>query len=80
VLTRPTNSVKSFVRVKIREHVRITQGEVEMDDLIKPFRVALEALDRIGAERVFQQALMRMSPIQAVEQVVVPALEQVGTA
>ena len=51
-----------------------------MDDLIKPFRVALEALDRIGAERVFQQALMRMSPIQAVEQVVVPALEQVGTA
>ena len=51
-----------------------------MDDLIKSFRVALEALDRVGANRVFDQALTRMSPINAVEQVVVPALEQVGAA
>ena len=43
-----------------------------MDDLIKSFRVALEALDRVGANRVFDQALTRMSPINAVEQVVVP--------
>ncbi len=51
-----------------------------MDDLVKPFRDALEALDRVGAEAVFQQALKGQSPIGAVERVVVPALEQMGEA
>lgn len=50
-----------------------------MEALIKAFRESLEALDRVGAERIFQQALTSMSPIKAVEQIVVPALEQVGT-
>lgn len=51
-----------------------------MDELVKPFRDALEALDRVGAEAVFQKALAGLSPIAAVERVVVPALEQMGEA
>ncbi len=51
-----------------------------MNELIKPFRESLEMLDRIGAESVFKQALTTLTPIQAVEQIVVPALEQVGEA
>ncbi len=51
-----------------------------MNPLIKPFRESLEMLDRVQAESVFQQALTTLSPIQAVEQVVVPALEQIGAA
>jgi methanogenic corrinoid protein MtbC1 len=51
-----------------------------MNELIKPFRESLEMLDRVTAENVFKQALTTMTPIQAVEQVVVPALEQMGAA
>ncbi len=51
-----------------------------MGELVKAFREALESLDRIGAESIFQQALEQMTPIKAVEQVVVPALEQLGQA
>lgn len=51
-----------------------------MEELIIPFRESLEAVDRVGAERIFNKALLRMTPIQAVEQVVVPALELVGAA
>ena len=51
-----------------------------MEALIAPFRESLESVDRVGADRIFKQALIRMTPIQAVEQVVVPALEQVGAA
>lgn len=51
-----------------------------MHALVKPFRDALESLDRVGAEGVFKQALTTLPPIQAVEQIVVPALEQVGNA
>lgn len=51
-----------------------------MENMITTFREALEALDRVGAERIFQQALTDMTAIQAVEQLVVPALEQVGAA
>lgn len=51
-----------------------------MHELVKPFRAALESLDRIGAENVFKQALTGLTAIQVVEQVVVPALEQVGNA
>ncbi len=51
-----------------------------MDTLIKPFREALESLDRVQAESLFQRALGQHTPLEAVEQVVVPALEQIGTA
>jgi methanogenic corrinoid protein MtbC1 len=51
-----------------------------MHALSAPFRAAIEALDRVTADRVFAQALEQLTPLQAVEQVVVPALEQVGAA
>ena len=51
-----------------------------MNAMVKPFRQALESLDRVGAEAVFDAALARLSPIQAVEAIVVPALEQIGAA
>lgn len=49
-------------------------------DLLKLFRDALESLDRVGADIIFRQALTTLTPIQAVEQLVVPALEQIGVA
>ena len=49
-----------------------------MDELITPFRDALVTLDRSGAESLFQQALASHSPLTAVEQLVVPALELIG--
>ena len=51
-----------------------------MNELIKPFRESLEMLDRVSAENLFKQALSTLSPIEAIEQVVVPALEQIGAA
>jgi methanogenic corrinoid protein MtbC1 len=51
-----------------------------MEELIKPFRESLESLDRVRAEALFRQALTSLTPIAAVEQVVVPALEQIGAA
>jgi methanogenic corrinoid protein MtbC1 len=54
--------------------------EREMNELIAPFRDALITLDRVGAEAIFQRALAGMKPVEAIEQVVVPALEQVGQA
>ena len=51
-----------------------------MNELTTPFRNALETLDRVAADALFQQALARLKPIQAIEQVVVPALEQIGAA
>ena len=51
-----------------------------MNEFILPFREALESLDRVKAERAFSEALNYLTPIQAVEQVVVPALEQIGAA
>jgi methanogenic corrinoid protein MtbC1 len=50
------------------------------NELIQPFREALIALDRVSADRIFNQALSTSSPIKAIEGVVVPALEQVGAA
>jgi methanogenic corrinoid protein MtbC1 len=50
-----------------------------MKELIKSFRESLESLDRIRAEALFQQALTTLTPIEAVEQIVAPALEQIGT-
>lgn len=51
-----------------------------METQIARFRVALETLDRVSADSIFQQVLLEQSPIEAVEKVVVPALEQIGAA
>jgi len=51
-----------------------------MEAWVRQFQEALESLDRIGAERIFQSALQEMTPINAVEQIVAPALEQVGAS
>jgi methanogenic corrinoid protein MtbC1 len=51
-----------------------------MNPWIVPFQEELEKLDRIGAQRVFTEELSRFTPIQMVEQVVVPALERIGAA
>lgn len=45
---------------------------------VQSFRQALESLDRIQAEALFQKALSGSSAIEVVEQLVVPALEQIG--
>lgn len=49
-----------------------------MEGQILSFREALEALDRLQAEAVFREALSRLTPMEAVERMVVPALEQMG--
>jgi methanogenic corrinoid protein MtbC1 len=51
-----------------------------MNDLIAPFQQSLVALDRIKANALFTEALATLTPIEAVEQLVVPALEQIGAA
>lgn len=51
-----------------------------MNEWIVSFRAALETLDRLGAESVVNQALTHLSPIQVIDQVVVPTLEQIGLA
>jgi methanogenic corrinoid protein MtbC1 len=51
-----------------------------MQALVTQFRHALESLDRVGAELVFKSALANLPPVQAVEQLIVPALEQIGQA
>lgn len=47
-------------------------------EAVENFRNALEALDRVAAETCFQQALTETAVIDAVESLVVPALEQIG--
>ncbi|MDD2800762.1 MAG: cobalamin-dependent protein [Methylococcales bacterium] len=49
-----------------------------MGELIQDFQKALVSLDKIKADALFQQALLSHSPIEVVEQFVVPALEQIG--
>ncbi len=51
-----------------------------MDTSVAMFREALESLDRVKADSLFQGILLEQSPIDAVERVVVPALEQIGAA
>lgn len=46
--------------------------------LIQDFQEALLSLDKIKADALFQRALSSHSPIEVVEQFVVPALEQIG--
>ncbi len=49
-----------------------------MEQEIDRFCAALEALDRVRAEAIFYGALARMPPVQAIERLVVPALDQMG--
>ena len=51
-----------------------------MNEWTAAFREALETLDRIGAESVAKEAQSELTPLQVVDQVVVPALEQIGLA
>lgn len=51
-----------------------------MQALVRQFRQALESLDRVEAEAVFKTALGQLPPVQAVEQLIVPALAQIGQA
>ncbi len=49
-----------------------------MDDLKSELHHALESLDRLRVEELFQKAVSHGSPMQAVEKVIVPVLEQLG--
>lgn len=49
-----------------------------MQNSVQSFRNALESLDRVQAEALFQQALSGGPVIEVVERFVVPALEQIG--
>jgi len=51
-----------------------------MSEIVTQFRDALTSIDRLQAEALFQEALVEHSPIQVVEQLVVPALEMIGNA
>ena len=51
-----------------------------MNDLSERFRDALVSVDRLQSAALFEQALAASRPIDAVEAVVVPALEQIGQA
>ena len=52
----------------------------KMHPSLKPFRQSLEMLDRVGAENIFNQTLAYLTPIEAVEQLVIPALVEIGEA
>lgn len=49
-----------------------------MGDSILDFSEALLALDKCRADALFQETLKNCSPIEAVERLVVPALERIG--
>ncbi len=51
-----------------------------MKEKILLFQDALTSLDKVQAENIFNEALTDNSPIDVVEQVVVPALENIGQA
>ncbi|BCB26893.1 hypothetical protein SKTS_17790 [Sulfurimicrobium lacus] len=51
-----------------------------MDALTRDLREALESLDRPRIEALFQRAMLRYSPMEVAEGVIVPALEQLGAA
>lgn len=53
---------------------------MKMEELIISFRKALESLDRVQAQALFQHARRSLTPIETVEQLVVPTLEQIGSA
>lgn len=49
-----------------------------MDELALQMRDALESLDRPRVEKIFQHALSQQAPMQVLENLIVPALEQLG--
>jgi methanogenic corrinoid protein MtbC1 len=49
-----------------------------MEKLPQAFQLALESLDKIRAVSLFQQALAGRTPLQVIEELVVPALEGIG--
>jgi len=51
-----------------------------MQALLNQFEQALISLDRIRAEELFEQALSERTPIEVVDQLVVPAFERIGSA
>ena len=51
-----------------------------MNEQVVGFREALESLDRVGAHQIFQDALQTLSPSDAVEQLIIPALTLIGDA
>jgi len=51
-----------------------------MNDQVNAFRALLETLDRVGAENAVNQALATLTPIQVIDRIVVPALEEIGRA
>lgn len=51
-----------------------------MEAGIKQFQEALQALDKVKADRLFNEALVTLTPIEVVERMVVPALEGIGQA
>jgi len=55
-------------------------GSPVVDAQVPLFREALESLDRVGAERVLSAAQSVLTPLEAVERLVVPALTQIGDA
>ncbi|CAK0777837.1 Cobalamin-binding protein [Gammaproteobacteria bacterium] len=51
---------------------------IEYSELLNEFRQALESLDRVQAEEIFHQALTLRSPLEVVEEFMVPVLENIG--
>ena len=59
-------------------HTQTLAGSDSGIEEVQAFHDALACLDRLAARALFNGALSRMTPIQAVERFVVPALEQMG--
>lgn len=51
-----------------------------MNSLISAFQASLESLDRVEAAAIIEKAVAVHTPIQAIEQMVVPALQRIGEA
>jgi len=49
-----------------------------MDMLRQSFRTALETLDHVSAEMVLKQALAETAPLEMIERLVVPVMDQLG--
>ena len=61
-----------------RQHAMGHEVMREMEPRTRQFHAALERLDKVEADLIFRAALAELSPIQAVEQLVAPALERIG--
>ena len=49
-----------------------------MTDLVSEFELALISIDRLAARRILADACSRLTPVQFLEKVAVPALERMG--